>query len=418
MRASGFLLLVLFPAFSQTIVPPETGMEFLNGRVPAPLKCQLQPIHPTLDFAFRFHSGVSFRVPFNQYRGGGHVWTVGMRIQAENGGSAVYTLDRMALPEGTKNVADALGQSEFLLGEGNYRASFLLMDDEGRGCRGDWTLAAHQDSAEHPVKLTIAPGAVEPLNGAVPLPRHAEGAPSVDKLTVLLHAAPVTPSMSQLHAGDTATLLASLVALLNQVTARTVKLVVFNLDQQKELYRRDGFTLDQLADVHKAISTLQLDVVRYGALQKPAGYLDMLAHLVQAETTGENPAQMVVFLGAHSRLTGKVLADELPQTPTPTRFLYLQYMRPIALDLDDPTVEAWLDATSRIATQLEMDPFDGESAELESISLPALRHPTQLDLCRDSIDLLMGALKGKTLPIRKPADLAKAMQQIVPAPAK
>jgi hypothetical protein len=46
--------------------------------------------------------------------------------------------------------------------------------------------------------------------------------------------------------------------------------VVFNLEQQRELFRRDDFTLSLLGDVAAALDQIQLSTVDYRSLQRPA----------------------------------------------------------------------------------------------------------------------------------------------------
>ena len=77
---------------------------------------------------------------------------------------------------------------------------------------------------------------------------------------MLLHAAPANPRQSQLTAEDTAILLGGLDALLDQIPARTVRLVAFNLDQQKELTTRDGFTAPGLDELETALNSQRLAV--------------------------------------------------------------------------------------------------------------------------------------------------------------
>ncbi|HUA60904.1 MAG TPA: hypothetical protein VML19_19230 [Verrucomicrobiae bacterium] len=415
MRALGVLWVVLLPAaFSQTIAPPEFGSEFFNRAGLAPLKCQVQPIHPTLDFAFRLHAGVYFRVPIYQYRGKGHTWTVGLRIQRESGGAPVYLINRLGVPEVQRTRLETVAEGEFLLGEGNYRASFQLVDDERRSCRGDWNIQAKLGPPENLLKLAVAPGAIEPIATPLAVSAPGGGHPLADRLTVFVNAAPVAPSLVGLHAGDTATILTSLISLLNQVQARSVKLVVFSLDQQKELYRNHDFTPDRLPQVQQALDSLQLGVIRYTALERPKGYLNLLADLVNEEISDAKPARLVVFLGPHSHLCGKPLADALdnPEQGS-TKFFYLEYTRPVALSIQDqPSAEGWLDVSNDQPDLFISEPNAAPIVVGDPISLPANYNPTELDISHDAIDHMVSLLKGRTLVIRKPQDLAKALGQL------
>ena len=62
-------------------------------------------------------------------------------------------------------------------------------------------------------------------------------------------------------------MLGSLSALLERMRTTSVRLVVFNLDEQTEVFRRDGFVLDNLDEVSDAMTHLQPGVVDYHVLQ-------------------------------------------------------------------------------------------------------------------------------------------------------
>lgn len=421
MRALVFLSVTFLPAlYPQTATSPELATEFFNRTGMVPLKCQVRQIAPALDFGFRFHAGFALSVPFSQYRGDGHSWTVGLRIEPETGGPPVFLMDRLDLPPVHSNRLTAETNGEFLLGEGSYRASLLVVDDEGRGCRAQWRYDAQLKPSDRPVKLAIAPGAIQAVNAPVAFGPSPAAEPPVDKLTVFLDAAPVSPTLAGLHPGDAATLVTSLVSLMNQVPARTVKLVVFNLDQQIELYRQENFTLDQLDKVRRAISSLQLGVVAYRTLGNPNGYLDQLTDLAKEETGADSPSHLVVFMGAHSRFNGKPLADDAMerQGPGAPKFFYLEFLRPVALPLaGDPAPDSWVDASSGApgSALSSSDALDYAEAVADATALPSNYHPTQQDESRDAIDHLISSLKGRTMIVRKPCDLARAMLQITAA---
>ena len=169
-------------------------------------------------------------------------------------------------------------------------------------------------------------------------------------------------------------LLGTLSSLLDRVPVRSVRLVVFNLDQQKEVYRRDPFVPEALGQVARSIGELELGMVDYRVLRNRGGHLDLLADLVNAELTAKEPADVVLFLGPQARTTDQVPRAELerPQGPSP-RFFYLQYK-----------------------------PF---VVQPQQASLP------------DTINYAVNKLKGKTLVIRTPGDFARAIDQMERQPA-
>jgi hypothetical protein len=80
---------------------------------------------------------------------------------------------------------------------------------------------------------------------------------------VLLHAAPISFRRTRMRASDRIVLLGALSALLEQLPTRHVRLALFNLDQQKELLRQDGFTLDGIDRVAQSMNEVELGTVDY-----------------------------------------------------------------------------------------------------------------------------------------------------------
>ena len=56
--------------------------------------------------------------------------------------------------------------------------------------------------------------------------------------------------------------------------ARSVRLVVFNLDQQKTLLRQDALAPGALGRVAQALNGTELGLVDYHVLQNPHGHMD------------------------------------------------------------------------------------------------------------------------------------------------
>jgi hypothetical protein len=124
------------------------------------------------------------------------------------------------------------------------------------------------------------------------------------------------------------TLLGSLASLLESLPAQSVRLVIFNLDQQKELFRKDAFTPDSFDQAARSMSSLQLQLVDYGVLKNQRGHLDLLADLVKEELAASEPSDAVIFLGPATRYLDKVPQTSLEEragASVAPRFFYLQY---------------------------------------------------------------------------------------------
>jgi hypothetical protein len=146
------------------------------------------------------------------------------------------------------------------------------------------------------------------------------------RMTLLLHVAPLVPFRTRLRISDEMMLVGSLSALLERLPAQSVRLVAFNLDQHKELYRKDNFALSDLSRLVQSVNELELQTVDYRVLQNKSGHIDLLADLVNQELRSGQPSDAVVFLGPAARFEDKVPAELLEQPAAgPTRFFYFQY---------------------------------------------------------------------------------------------
>jgi len=119
--------------------------------------------------------------------------------------------------------------------------NWLLLDDAGRACLKEWQILAELPGGGQFPRLMAPNSIAEPsLRAAAPVERHPDNVPPM-RITVLLDTAPFSVSnagASFLSAADRVFLLETLSALLERMPASSVRLVVFNLEQQKELFRR------------------------------------------------------------------------------------------------------------------------------------------------------------------------------------
>jgi hypothetical protein len=376
---------------AQSILDPARVRRFLAmldaGPDDRPLQCDVTPLKPVLNYSFRFQAGYAVRVPMSQYQGSGHALAVLIRVTPDidrEGDSAqpTYLGNHFTLPNVPKTRMEAEFGGAYLLGEGGYAMKWMITDDAGRVCRKSWHVDVRRTRGEREVKVAMPRDTVWALSmrGAPDgkLPGSLEARPETDdapplRLTVLMHAAPMFPRRTRMRPNDTMTLLSSLSSLLERVPARSVRLVVFNLDQQKELYRKDGFTLDLLDQVSSSINSLELDLVDVETLQNRQGHVDLIAAMVNQETRATEPSDVVVFLGPMARYEDKVPRQSLEKAPGPLpRFFYFQ-VRPFFRG--------------------------GRGGPLQS-TLP------------DSINSAISRLNGKVVVIHTPGDFAKAITRL------
>jgi hypothetical protein len=293
-----------------------------------PLNCSVSAMKPALNYGFRFQAGYIVRVPMNQYRGKGHRWSILTRVTPE-GGKPVYFLGRYNLPEVPRTSNELEVGGGYLVGEGKYRVSWKLQDETGRVCRKQWTVEAKRSRSESKVKVGMAPNTVESFyNWTIGDRRGTDDAAPI-RLTVLMHAAPTTPRRTRMSARDRVLLLGTFQSLMERLPTSSVRLVIFNLDQQRELYRKDDFVSRNFNDAATALDNLELDSVDYRVLQNQRGHVDLLADLINQEVNADPPSDVVLFLGPMSRFFDRVpdSAVSKPSAGGP-QFFYFQYRSP------------------------------------------------------------------------------------------
>jgi hypothetical protein len=312
-------------------VSPRLAAVFKVSPVEEALRCDVTPVQPALDYRFRFQAGYSINVPMDQYLGPKHGWVIVTRVTPPDGKPPAYLLTRAALPDvpPTNVKVDAFGG--FLVGAGRYRVEWVMYDDMDRVCRKEWNIEAKLKHGEHNVKLDIPPGTVGDFSGKglPPQTRARDDAPPF-RLTILLHAAPVSPRRTSLRNNDRILLMSTLASLAGSVPALSVRLVVFNLDKQRVLFNQDDFTLESLGRVSQALNDMELEAIDYRTLQNPSGHVDLLSDLINRELASPKPSDAVVFLGPASRYLDNVPPPVMDATSPKLRFFYFQY-RPLRM---------------------------------------------------------------------------------------
>lgn len=329
------------------------------------LSCEVHALPPHLSFGFRFQTGYVFHVPLKQYVGPGHSWRVLTRVTPEPGGSPVFLGAAFRLPNVPQNKQVIEWGGFYWIGEGRYSVDWLLVDDMFRVCRKHWTVEAKPTAGERALPVGIAPGSIQAVSFRRWSPQEdtAPDVPVLNRLTVLVHAAPLFPRMTRFRTQDRQVLFGSLASLLESVRAKSVRLVIFNLDQQRELFRREAFTPDTFDQAVQALDGLQLQLVNYKVLENRRGHVDLLGELFDQETHAQDMSDAVIVLGPPTRYADKVAAP-VEDHPNGPRFFYI-----------------------------ECRPFIGPDFP-------------------DSIEFAIKRFKGKKMVAHTPDEFAKAIQQI------
>ncbi len=326
-----FLAVLSMPA--QTVANPdripERWKSFERDPSSAKLKCRVHPVQPRLNLGFRFQTGYSIEIPMEQYSGTGHWWSVIFRVTPESKEiDPVWFVSRRRIPptNGQKAVAEFGGA--YLIGEGQYKVDMLLVDDSDRVCSTGWKMRAKLNSDVRNARPGLPPGAVDDLSlrRSRYHPARELGEDARYKVSILMHAASTMPNRVRLQSYDRMLLISALSSLLERLPVRSVGLTIFNLDQQKELYRTSEVSGSSFQDAIEAVNGLELGTVDYGTLQNRTGHIDLVSDLLHRElTTGDRP-DLVIFLGPLGHWTGRISDEQLPSGNLPP--IYNIQLRP------------------------------------------------------------------------------------------
>ncbi|HYL75270.1 MAG TPA: hypothetical protein VEU96_13750 [Bryobacteraceae bacterium] len=359
------------------------------------LQCEIKPVQPALDFSMRLETGYRIRVPLNQFLGPGHGWTTLLQVTPSTG-QPVYLVSTSKLPEVQSNNAEGEVAGGFVVGEGIYDVRALAQDDEKRTCHSAWRIGAKLGRLEQGLQPAMPPNTVGEISGPFLAARRSAN-PKIGRLTIFVHAAPRSRRLS-ISEDDTTMLAGMLSALMEQLPAREVRLVVFNLEQQRIVMRNDNFAPEEIENVSKAINEQQLASVDYSVVNNPKGTVDLLTGLVETEVRREKPSDAVIFLGSHSRTVDSIPALAMnSRPPAIEQFFYLQYKRPL-LPLSSPLG----------LTEAPRGPGLGPGRRPE-LPPPVDRDPETMP---DSIQQLMKRLKGRTMFLAKPHDFVEALVRL------
>jgi hypothetical protein len=200
--------------------------------------------------------------------------------------------------------------------------------------------------------------------------------------------------VAQLRPWNAAYQLKVLSTLLTQVPCRSVKLVAFNLDQQKEVFRRENFSAPDFTELASALKNLQLASLPYQALQH-SGWQRFLIGLASAENNSEDPPDVVVFIGASTHFLEKPYQQKFNAGHTLPFFYFEYYGFLPSLYLE------YREYRPRAST----NPY----GNLPNTSTYSVRSPGHFP---DAIDFLTQALHGTVFHIYAPKDLGPAIQKM------
>lgn len=294
------------------------------------LHCSVEHFDPFLDFTFRYDAGFLVSIPIQQLA---PPETLTMYLRATSTGHKpkiftdklyVPTIPAEAVkqlgPKGLKNIEARLSAG-FAMGDGHYSVDLLLSDEQEHSCQKHWNLKTPHHAQSVPLALrpnTVAAIDADAWDGIL----NSQGV----RLTVLLHVASTNPYASKLYTWDRSLLLQSLVSLLKQLPCRSVQVIAFSLDQQREIFHEEHFDGDGYMRLSETLHKLEFATVSYQALKR-GSWQHWLVDFASEQANTQQPSDVVVFLGPNTRFTDKVSSEAFLHPEKAPHFFYFEYYR-------------------------------------------------------------------------------------------
>lgn len=276
-----------------------------------------------LGFDLRYHARFEFRLPWAEMPEGGKL-RARIRVTPQRGESVLLG-EYFDIP----SVSEALGKvppkqrsnpiaasvsGDFVVGPGKYNVELLLFSPDNKTFFKKWTFKTEPDAG--------FAGLMNP-NTADEAPQNRWAGkfdPKGIRLTLLLNATGTSASQARLW--DYHFLLSMLNTVLEQLPCRSLRIVAFNLDQQGELFRRDGFTLDEWGNLEAALKGTELSTIDYRNL-RPLSEQEFVTHLVEQEIS--EPVDAVVIIGRRTHFLGKTPPELKASLSAEAKLYYLRH---------------------------------------------------------------------------------------------
>jgi hypothetical protein len=315
------------PVHAQDMVTPAeyTGVNipvsdlaiFEAGMPRDDIHCKVEGIDPALGFDLNFHAGYQAEVPLAELAQGENVLNVLFRVYpVDNPREKRYFIQRFRAPDMEIGEDDSLPKGSTLLqgtimaGPGKYQVDWRMRDRRERVCAGFWTFeVVGPPDAVSPV--TLPPGEVRhapahPFKAAGELfvPKEPDAASL--HIKVLVHVAPLNFRSAILQPLDMAALASILRAVSQNDRVGRVSVVVFNVREQRVLYRQDAVSQVDFPAIGEAIDTLNQGTIRYNLLADKNSDTRFLTNLITTEMAMDVSVDGMIFIGP------KVVLEENP----------------------------------------------------------------------------------------------------------
>ena len=385
------------------------------------LKCEVTPVAPTVNLAFRTEAGYIFHVPRSQYARPTDGWTVFTAITPAHGKPA-YLLAHNSPAQATNTGSNFEIPGAYFLGSGHYTVESTIRDGGNLVCRQHWKVdvAAHGDRG---IPLALAPSAIEDYaHAGLPISGHPDHAPPM-RVTILLDVATFSHRRTVIVDRDRERMTQSLTALVEHLPAAALSVTALSLEQEREIFHTSAFGAQDLVRLNTAIASAPQASVDVNLLKDPHGHVGYLTAFIRRvlETTGEGDT--VIFLGPTSRYRDAVSKDALPPTESHPRFFYVRYesVPPLTSDVAETYINIPVDPRTANDAMPSLDPIGALNGTAPTYgNAPGdpigVRDPTRsIDPSYgqpDIISKVVTLLNGRNFIVHSSAELAEAIRKI------
>jgi len=282
------------------------------------LPCTVVPDKPALGFDLKYHVGYEVSVAIRDLVGADNQLTMVFRVTPENQRDGIYFSQHFQVPTIDRDEGGpAYLDGAFTVGEGKYHVDWLMRDRAERMCSFHWDSEANLPPKDKQMTLDIAAGAVQALDMEMfkqepPVQREQKQAPLTVK--VMMNFAPQDANGSALQPLDTRALLSIVRSIAREPRISKFSVVVYNMQQQKVVYRQDEVSQIDFPALGQAVKSLRLGTVDLKHLVQKHSDTEFLTQLMTNEIKDpKDGLDALIFAGPKVMLDDGVSAETLKQ---------------------------------------------------------------------------------------------------------
>jgi hypothetical protein len=282
------------------------------------LPCTVVPDKPALGFDLKYHVGYEVSVAIRDLVGADNQLTMVFRVTPENQRDGIYFSQHFQVPTiDREEGGPAYLDGAFTVGEGKYHIDWLMRDRAERMCSFHWDSEANLPPRDKQMTLDIPAGTVQALDMEVfkqepPVQREQKQAPL--NVKVMMNFAPQDANGSALQPLDTRALLSIVRSIAREPRISKFSVVVYNMQQQKVVYRQDEVSQIDFPGLGQAVKSLRLGTVDLKHLVQKHSDTEFLTQLMTTEIKDpKDGLDALIFAGPKVMLDDGVSAETLKQ---------------------------------------------------------------------------------------------------------